>query len=203
LVKVLVSGIVALLPVVGVIVAVAYFENTVAAAWLKNQGFYFFGLGIILAAGLVYLVGLTVSTFVGRWLWKRFDFLLDQVPILGSLYQTLKQILGYGEGPQGMFQRVVWMPSHNDRLELGLVTREACAETAGLLVVFLPAAPTPTSGRLVCVRPERVIACNLSASQAMQLLVSLGSIGGDSNLLGLTTGTSLVAESFNQSAGRQ
>lgn len=172
-----IAGIVALLPVVGLAITVVYFENTVAGVWLKNQGFYFFGMGILIAAVFIYLVGLTVSTFVGKWLWKRIDLLLEQLPVLGSLYQTLKQILGYGDGPKGIFQRVVFVTHESPgRRELGLVTREACDETQGRIIVFIPSAPTPTSGRLVYVEPEYIQPSSLSASQAMQLLVSLGTL---------------------------
>lgn len=172
-----VAGIVALLPVVGLVASVVYFENSVAGLWLKKQGYYFFGLGIILVGTAVYLVGLTVSTFVGRWIWKRADLLLERLPVLGSLYQTLKQILGYGDGPKGIFQRVVFVDWDTpDRRELGLVTREACEETAGRVVVFIPSAPSPTTGRLIYVDPKIVHASSLTASQAMQLLVSLGTL---------------------------
>lgn len=175
-----IAGIVALLPVVGLGITVVYFENTVAGVWLKNQGFYFFGLGILIVTMLVYLVGLTVSTFIGRWLWRRADILLDRLPVLGNLYQTLKQILGYGEGPKGLFQRVVFVSvDASDRSELGLVTREACDETSGKIVVFVPNAPTPTSGRLLYVDPSLVKPSPLTASQAMQLLVSLGTVQVD------------------------
>lgn len=172
-----VAGIVAILPILGVVASVVYFENSVAGLWLKKQGFYFFGLGIILVGVVVYLVGLTVSTFVGRWIWRRVDRVLEKLPVLGSLYQTLKQLLGYGEGPQGLFQRVVFVNWESaDRCELGLVTREACEETKGRVVVFIPSAPTPTSGRLVYVDPNQLQPSTMTASQAMQLLVSLGTI---------------------------
>jgi uncharacterized membrane protein len=177
LVTVFVSGIVALLPIVGLAATVFYFENQVAGVWLRNQGFYFFGLGLLIVTVLIYFVGLVVSTFVGRWLWRRADLLLDRLPVLGNLYLTFKQILGYGDGPQGLFQRVVLVcidsPNH---YEIGLVTHEPCEQTAGRLAVFVPAAPTPTSGRLVYAHPDQVQSTNLSASQAMQLLVSLGTI---------------------------
>jgi uncharacterized membrane protein len=172
-----VAGIVAILPVAGLAITIVYFENQVAGSWLKNQGFYFFGLGLLIFTALVYLIGLTVSTFVGRWIWRRVDLLLDRLPVLGSLYQTLKQILGYGEGPKGIFQRVVLVTMESkDRYEIGLVTREASAETQGRIVVFVPNAPTPTSGRLVYIEPELTQPSSLTASQAMQLLVSLGSL---------------------------
>lgn len=177
LVTAFVAGVVALLPVVGLAITIVYFENQVAAVWLKAQGFYFFGLGILLSTLLVYLVGLTVSTFVGRWLWGKLDRMLEHVPVLGRIYQTLKQILGYGEGPGGVFKRVVLVALEgNDRHELGLVTREASDETGGRTVVFIPSAPAPTSGRLVYAEPDRVQSSPLLPSQVMQLLVSLGSV---------------------------
>ncbi len=177
-----VAGIVALLPVVGLAITIVYFENQVAGVWLKAQGFYFFGLGILLATLLVYLVGLTVSTLVGRWIWGKLDRMLERLPVLGRLYQTLKQILGYGEGPGGVFKRVVLVSLESgDRYELGLVTREAGEETGGRVVVFLPTAPAPTSGRLIYVEPSRVQPSTLSPSQVMQLLVSLGSVSSQSN----------------------
>lgn len=173
----LIAGVVAILPIAGLAITIIYFENQVAGNWLKNQGFYFFGLGLLIFAVLVYLIGLTVSTFVGRWIWRRVDRLLDRLPVLGGLYQTLKQILGYGEGPKGIFQRVVWVALESQgRFELGLVTREACEETQGRLVVFVPNAPTPTSGRLVYINPEQSEPSPLTASQAMQMLMSLGSL---------------------------
>jgi uncharacterized membrane protein len=44
------------------------------------------------------------------------------------------------------------------------------------MVVFVPNAPTPTSGRLVYIEPELTQPSLLTASQAMQSLVSLGSL---------------------------
>jgi uncharacterized membrane protein len=97
------AGIVALLPIGGFVVAVAYLEATIASSWLAKQPFYFPGLGLLVSAAAIYLIGLTVSTFLGRWLWKRVDRLFDSLPALGRLYQTLKQIIGYGEGKRRFF----------------------------------------------------------------------------------------------------
>jgi uncharacterized membrane protein len=177
LIKSFIAGIVALLPIGGLVLTVGYFENQVAGVWLKKQGFYFFGLGLLLATVAVYLVGLMVTTFVGRWLWDVIDRLLHRLPVLGNLYATLKQILGYGDGPGGMFQRVVLVPVGNeDRYELGLVTGEPSSATQDQLVVFVPSAPTPTSGRLIFIEPRLVKPSSLTPSQAMQKLVSLGAI---------------------------
>jgi uncharacterized membrane protein len=177
LAKCFVAGIVAILPLVGLVLTVVYFEHQVAGVWLKDQGFYVFGLGLILLALILYLIGLMVSSLIGRWLFGRFDQFLDRLPVSGMLYQTLKQMVGYGEGPQGLFKRVVWVPfQFPTRTELGLVTMEPTPSSAGRVAVFLPAAPTPTTGRLIYLEPNELIESSLSVREALQLLVSLGGI---------------------------
>src|SRR5262249_10333232 len=147
------AGIVALLPIGGFVITVAYLEATIAGSWLAKQSYYFPGLGLLATAIAIYLIGLTVSTFLGRWLWTRVYILFDSLPALGRLYQTLKQIIGYGEGKEAIFQRVILIRgSEPDGSELGLVTSETTDETgARKLIVFVPGAPNPTIGRLVVI----------------------------------------------------
>lgn len=171
----LVAGVVALLPLGGLLMTVYYFENQVAGVWLKDQGFYFFGLGLILATLTLYLIGLIVSSLLGRWLFRKLDAILDHMPVLGTLYKTLKQLVGYGEGPQGLFKRVVWVTRDEaSRFELGLVTMEASPATSGRVAVFLPAGPTPTTGLLLYLDESRLIPTSMSIHEALQVIVSLG-----------------------------
>lgn len=175
--KCLVAGLVALLPLGGLVMTVYYFENQVAGVWLKDQGFYFFGLGLVLAIITLYLIGLIVSSLVGGWLFQRFDGMLDHMPVLGTLYQTLKQLVGYGDGPQGLFKRVVWVSrDDSSRFELGLVTMESDPTTGGRVAVFVPAGPTPTHGLLLYLDGNRLIPTTMSVNEALQILVSLGSL---------------------------
>jgi uncharacterized membrane protein len=177
LVRCFVTGIVALLPMAGLLFSFVYFENLIAGSWLKERGFYFFGLGIILLVATLYFVGLLLSSVIGKWVFNRFDRLLDRLPILGELYQTVKQLVGYGEGPSGLFKRVVWVAHENpDRWELGLVTDQSGVSLEGRVAVYLPNAPTPTSGRLVYLRHDQLHPTDMKVNEAMQLLVSLGAV---------------------------
>ncbi len=172
-----VAGIVAILPLGGLLLTVVYFENQVAGVWLKDQGFYFFGLGLLLLVATLYLIGLVVTSIIGAWVFNRVDRVLDNLPALGILYQTLKQMVGYGAGPQGLFKRVVWVSfEHPTRAELGLVTQEATEDSCGRVVVFLPAGPAPTAGRLVYLDSRYLLETSLSVSEALQMLVSLGGV---------------------------
>ena len=45
----LIAGIVAIMPLGGVVATVVYLEKQLAVSWLKAQGFYFYGLGMLAA----------------------------------------------------------------------------------------------------------------------------------------------------------
>ena len=67
------------------------------------------------------------------------------------------------------------MPLDGD--EIGLVTNETDQAGAGQrLTVFVPSAPTPTTGRLVLVDADKVRPIEMSVSEALKTLVSVGSM---------------------------
>ncbi len=171
-----VAGIVALLPVGGVILAVAYAESMIASSGIYQLPFYFPGLGLIAVCLLVYLLGLVTSTFLGRWAWARIDRVLHGLPALGRLYATLKQILGYGKGEDAIFLSVVMVPSdRGEGEEMGLVTNTCTTEQGGeQKIVFIPNAPAPTSGRLVVIDANKVRTVNISVHDALKALVAVG-----------------------------
>jgi uncharacterized membrane protein len=176
--KCFLAGMVAILPIGGTVLTVAYLESTISDSGIAKLPFYFPGLGLLLAVVVVYLLGLLTTTIVGRWAWKRIDEAAGRMPIAGRLYVSLKQILGYGAGEDAVFKAVVMVRSTIDQSEeIGLVTGKLKAE-GGLdkLVVFVPGSPNPTSGRLVVVAPENVKPSDLPVHDALRLLVTLGMV---------------------------
>ncbi len=172
----LIAGFVAILPIGGLVLVIVTLETSIAGPWRDKMPFYFPGMGIIAVAILIYLIGLTVTTFLGRWMWRRFDQLMDRLPLLGALYQTLKQILGYGTGKDAIFKSVVLVSNgEGEGEELGLVTNEvADAQGKPMLMVFVPGAPTPTAGRMVVIAPHMVRTVNMKVNDALKCLVAVG-----------------------------
>ena len=172
----LIAGVVALLPIGGTILGIAYLEYTLSDFGLAGQEFYFPGLGILLAVILIYLIGLMVTTFIGKWLWKTTDRMINGLPLLGTLYQTLKQLLGYGEGDEAVFREVVLVDTPEaEGQEIGLVTnRVKDADGQEQLIIFIPGAPNPTTGRLVVTPPSKVRKIDMKVNEVMQSLVSVG-----------------------------
>lgn len=172
----LIAGVVALLPVFGTVFTIWYFETEVADPWLAKQPWYLPGMGLLFVAVVIYLLGLTVTTFVGRWLWRTIDRLLDRLPLLGTLYQTLKQLVGYGSGKDAVFREVVLLDTHEaDGEELGLVTNRVLNKQGEeRLIVFVPGSPNPTTGRLLVVKSSEVRKLDIAVNEVLQSLVSVG-----------------------------
>ncbi len=171
----LVAGVVALLPMGGAVFSVVWLENAISGWWRSDpEHFYFPGLGLVLALLVVYLVGLFVTTFVGRWLWRRLDRLLEGLPLLGTLYQSLKEVLGYDTGKERFFQGVVAVRS-DDGYEIGLVTGEAKGpDGAPHKLVFVPSSPNPANGRLLLLPPDRLLPLDVRTADALRALVAIG-----------------------------
>ncbi len=174
--KCLLTGIVALLPIGGLVLGIGYLESMLSSAGLKQLPFYFPGLGLLAAFALLYLIGLVLTTFIGNWLWTRLDRLLDRLPALGRLYVSLKQILGYGEGKDAIFQATVMVPAPGGTgEEFGLVTnRLQLADGQERLLVFIPGSPNPTSGRLLLSAPEDVRPSDMPVNEVFKVLVAVG-----------------------------
>ena len=170
------AGIVAILPIGGLVISIAYVESTIASTGISRLPFYFPGLGLLATVICLYLVGLVVTNFLGKWIWQRVDMILDRLPVLGRAYQTLKQILGYGDGKDAIFLEAVMIPSKDAHSEeLGLVTNKISGEHGETsLVVFVPGVPSPTSGRLLVMKEDSVKRLAMPVNEAIKALVSMG-----------------------------
>lgn len=176
----LVAGIVALLPLGGAVLTIVWLESAISGSWLSKQSWYFPGLGLLLTLAAIYLVGLFVTTFLGRWLWRRLDRLLERLPLLGTLYQSLKEVLGYDSTRERFFQGVVAVACDEGH-EIGFVTGDAAGpDGAPHKVVFVPSSPNPTNGRLVLVPAAQLKRLDVRTADALRALVSMGktSLGG-------------------------
>lgn len=153
---------------------IAYLEDVLTESWRKEVSWYFPGLGLLLALVVIYFVGLFVTTFVGKWLWGRIDGVLERLPILGSLYQSLKEVLGYDSKRDRFFESVVAV-AVDDGFEIGLVTGKAPGpDGEEHTVVFVPSSPNPTNGRLLLLPEERLKKLDMRAADALRGLVSMG-----------------------------
>jgi uncharacterized membrane protein len=139
------------------------------------------GLGLIFLVGLILLTGIISTQFLGQRLVNWADRRLQSIPIVSSIYLTIKgmtDIFNY----RSRFDRttVVAFPFPRDGLwALGFVMGEAPAavQTGPLLplmMIFVPTAIHPFTGYLAFVPKSKVVTVNLPPEDAMKLEFSAG-----------------------------
>jgi uncharacterized membrane protein len=145
-------------------------------------------VGILLALVAIYLLGVFVTSLVGRYLLKAVDWILNHLPGLSDLYRPWKQIAVTPDLNTGVFARVVMIPDETGRMRmLGFSSGRPIEGSTDILCVFVPASPNPTSGRLYFVPLADCRFLAVGAQEALKFIISGG------NYIPVGIGASLTA----------
>ena len=143
-------------------------------------------LGLTVPLLGILLIGLMARNFVGRWLLEFGEGTLSKIPLAGSVYKTLKQLLEtFLRDNSTRFRRVVLVEYPREGLfSVGFVTglvgpslQPELEET--LLSVFIPTAPNPTTGWYTLVPESSVKDLNISVEDAFRTIISAGIVNPD------------------------
>lgn len=126
--------------------------------------------------------------YLSRWVLTRYfakltERFINNIPGIGAVYRTVKQIVDtFSAQKRNVFEKVVMVeyPSPNSHV-LGFLTNRANGEVQSRTdserwTVFVPTTPNPTSGFLIFYPKDRVIEMDMSVSDAMKLIISGGSV---------------------------
>jgi uncharacterized membrane protein len=172
--KTFIAGILAAAPLVATVLLVWWVEATTRQP-LREIGWNIPFLGVLIAVLLIYLLGLVVSSLVGKWCINRIDAILSRLPLLSELYQAWKHISVTPGGREGMFSRVVLVPADGGiGSTIGFSSGEALEGAPGTCCVFIPAAPNPMNGRLIFVPLADCTMLQTSAEEAFKWILSGG-----------------------------
>ena len=150
--------------------------------WVR-QGIRILALFFMIAVLL--LVGQLTKLTLGRRLIGLGQKLLMHLPLVSFIYSTCKQIADAMQTTSGgMFHQVVLfeypMPGS---YAIGFLTNEntePCEITEQLgkpvVSIFMPTTPNPTSGFLLMIPRDKCIFLKMSVSDAMKLIVSVGTV---------------------------
>jgi uncharacterized membrane protein len=138
-------------------------------------GFRYPFVGLLLTLVVLYVLGLFVTSLVGRWILGGTDALLAHIPGLKDLYRSWKQMAFSAEGDEGIFARVVLIPDETGRMRMmGFSTHRPVEGAPDTHCVFVPGSPNPTSGRLYFVRTGDCMVLDLPVRTALKVLISGG-----------------------------
>ena len=147
-------------------------------------GIHIPGLGALLAVLVVLLTGVLATNLIGRRLVHWWDRLLHRIPIVRSIYSSVKQVSDTLLKDSGKsFRKVVLVefPQPGQwtlAFIVGAPEGKLAAELGGALVtVYVPTAPNPTSGYVLMMPLDRVREVDISVDDALKFHVSLGVVG--------------------------
>ncbi len=144
-------------------------------------------LGVITTLAAILLAGVLTRSFIGRAVLRFWERLVDRIPVARSLYSILKQsteaFIGSGPGKRDD-QRVVLIQYPRPGIftyafVTGRVERPIAGLPDGMIKVFVPSTPNPTTGYFLLLPDSDAVDTGLTVEQAFKLIISAGIASGD------------------------
>ena len=186
----LIAGLLVWLPIIATVLVVRFILGLVDQTLLLLPrslqpetllGVHIPGLGAVLAILLLLATGLLVTNIVGRSLVRAWDDLLNRIPFVRAIYGGVKSFSTTILSSSGnSFKKVLLIEYPRAGLwSIGFQTASDVRITRsqgeeGLLCVFIPTTPIPTSGFIVLIPRSQAIELDMSVDAAMKMIVTLG-----------------------------
>ncbi len=139
------------------------------------------GLGVVsMAIGLL-LTGVFAANIFGQWWLKQGNRVLSKIPIVKSIYSSVKQVSDTLFSSNGNAFReavLVQYPRHGS-WTIAFITGKPSGEVAAHLSdehvsVYVPTTPNPTSGFFLMMPRADVVTLKMSVDEALKYVISMG-----------------------------
>jgi uncharacterized membrane protein len=139
------------------------------------------GFGVIAVLAVVFITGVLAANFIGRRLVVFWEGLLQRIPLVRSIYSSVKQVSDTVLAPNGQAFRKALLVQYprSGVWTIAFQTGTPSAEVAGhvpqqLVSVYVPTTPNPTSGFFLMMDRDEVIELSMSVDEALKYVVSMG-----------------------------
>ena len=139
------------------------------------------GLGLIVLIAFITLVGAMTAGFLGRFVIRLGENMLNRMPVIRGVYGASKQILETVLKRQSNAFRQAVLVEYPRRgmWAVAFITGRTEGEVqnliaADLINIFLPTTPNPTSGFLLFVPKKEMILLDMSVEEAIKMVISGG-----------------------------
>ena len=139
------------------------------------------GLGVIVMLLGLLITGMFATNIIGQWWLRQGHRLLNKIPIVKSIYSSVKQVSDtlFSSSGNAFRQAVLVQYPRNGSWTIAFVTGKPGGEAAhhlpgDYLSVYVPTTPNPTSGFFLMVPRADVIALAMSVDEALKYVISMG-----------------------------
>ena len=140
------------------------------------------GLGLIILAIALTLIGALTAGLFGRWLVRTGERILNRMPVVRNVYGAIKQIFEtvLAQKSQAFREAVLIEFPRRDAWSIGFITAQTEGEVArlmatdGLVTVYVPTTPNVTGGYMLFVPRAEIIPLSMSVEDAWKMVISMG-----------------------------
>ncbi len=153
------------------------------AQWQPDKllGVHIPGFGVLLTLGILLVVGAVASNFAGKRLVQLGDAIVHRIPVVRSIYSSVKQVSDtlFSESGNAFRTAVLVQWPRPDVWTIGFVTGTPGGDVLNhlrgdFLSVYVPTTPNPTGGYFVMLRRSDCIELKMSVDDALKYVVSMG-----------------------------
>jgi uncharacterized membrane protein len=139
------------------------------------------GLGLLVVLLLLLGTGMFAANMVGQWWLRQGSRILHRIPIVKSIYSSVKQVSDtlFSSSGNAFREAVLVQYPRDGAWTIAFVTGrpggEAAEHLAGdYLSLYVPTTPNPTSGFFLMVPRSDVIELRMSVDEALKYIISMG-----------------------------
>jgi uncharacterized membrane protein len=139
------------------------------------------GFGVIVMLVALFLTGMFAANMVGQWWLQQGSRLLNRIPIVKSIYSSVKQVSDtlFSSSGNAFREAVLVQYPRAGSWTIAFVTGRPGGEAAqhlsgDYLSLYVPTTPNPTSGFFLMVPRADVIELAMSVDEALKYVISMG-----------------------------
>ena len=139
------------------------------------------GLGVVLLVLLLIVTGMFVTNMVGAWWLKQWNNLLSHIPIVKSIYVSVKQVSDtlFSTNGNAFREAVMVQYPRQGSWTIAFVTGKPSGEVAAHLPgehlsLYVPTTPNPTSGFFLIMPRASIKPLSMSVDEALKYIISMG-----------------------------
>jgi len=147
-------------------------------SWL---GVHIPGLGAVLTILVLFVTGVFATNFFGAQLVQLWHAVLHRIPVVNSIYSSVKQISDtlFSSSGQAFRKALLVQWPHPGMWTIAFLTGTPGGDVvnhlpADCLSVYVPTTPNPTGGYFVIVQRKDVIELDMTVDQALKYVISMG-----------------------------
>jgi uncharacterized membrane protein len=139
------------------------------------------GLGLLVVVLLLLGTGVFAANMVGQWWLRQGSRILHRIPIVKSIYSSVKQVSDtlFSSSGNAFREAVLVQYPRAGSWTIAFVTGKPGGEaghhlTGDYLSLYVPTTPNPTSGFFLMVPRSDVIELRMSVDEALKYIISMG-----------------------------